>query len=83
MPRARERIAGRKGATFAPGPVVRGSPANEHGRSEAYTHQEREGRGGPADHRPGMGKAGQAGRNGSAGYAEPDQTDCNSHRRSR
>jgi hypothetical protein len=57
-----------------------GSPANEHGRGEAYTHQKREGGGGAADYLPGMGNAGQAGGNGSAGDAEPDQADCDSHR---
>lgn len=53
--------------------------ANEHGRGEAYTHQEREGGDGAAHHRPGMADAGQAGGNDSAGNAEPDQADCDSH----
>ena len=54
-------------------------PANEHGRGEAQRHQDREGSGGAADHRSGMGNASQASGNYSAGHTEPDQADCGFH----
>ena len=73
MPRAGERIGGTEEHHVRPRSRRAGSPANEQGRGgEAYTHQEREGDGGAAEHRPGIGNAGQAGGNGSAGDAEPD-----------
>ena len=79
MPRGEERIGGTEGRRLCRSRRA-GSPAKEHGRGEAYTHQEREGGGGTAEHRPGMGNASQAGGNGSAGDAEPNQADCDSHR---
>ncbi len=80
MPRAGERIGGTEGRHLRPRSGRAGSPANKNLRGEAYTHQEREGGGGAAGHRPGMGKAGQAGGNGSASDAEPDQADRDFHR---
>ena len=56
-----------------------GPPANENGRGQTQRHQKREGGGGAADHRSGMGNAGQARGNNSAGHTEPDQADCGSH----
>lgn len=56
-----------------------GPPANEHGRGQTQRHQERQGGGGAADDRSGMGNAGQASWNYSTGHTEGDQADCGSH----